>query len=120
MLNRELWDSFVGQINAQVKGDFLSLASQYEEVTGHPFEVKFYTGNNLLFSMLEQAMMTQDKELLKVTVDFISLLPPDLQMKFKAFGQRHMSGDKAALDGGSDKKEKTGKFWGLLAPKRTA
>lgn len=90
-MNRELWNSFIEQIDAQVDGDFLSLAKEYESVTGHPFKVKSYSGNRLLFSMLEQVMQTQHKELLTHAITFISQLPPDLQRKYQVFSRRRVS-----------------------------
>lgn len=125
-MNRQLWDNFLEQIDAQVEGDFLSLAAQYEAVVGHPFKVKSYTGNNLLFSMLEQAMKTQHKELLTLTIQFISQLPLDLQRQFQIFGRRRVSGDKLELDqddldvGHLRHKQMANKLWDFLHLNRTA
>lgn len=94
-MNRELWDSFIEQIDAQVDGDFLSLAKAYESVTGHPFKVKAYSGNRLLFSMLEQVMQTQNKELLTLAITFISRLPTDLQREYQVFSRRRVSESQA-------------------------
>lgn len=38
-MNRQLWDSFLQQIDAQVEGNFVALAEECEAVTGHPFRV---------------------------------------------------------------------------------
>lgn len=84
-MNRQLWDSFLQQIDAQVKGDFIALAAEYEQVTGHPFRVD--EDRHILYSMLNQAMMTQHTSLLKHTVSFIAQLPHEVQDEFRAFGQ---------------------------------
>jgi hypothetical protein len=42
---------------------------------------------HVLYSMLDQAMMTQDASLLKHTVNFIAQLPRELQDEFRAFGR---------------------------------
>ncbi len=86
-MNRQLWDNFLQQINAQVEGDFLALAQEYESVTGHPFTLD---NNQALFSMLDQAMMTQDASLLRSTVEFIAQLPHRLQDEFRSFSRRRM------------------------------
>ena len=125
-MNRELWDSFIEQIDSQVSGDFLSLAKEYEAVEGHPFVVKSYSGNKLLFSMLEQAMLTQNKELLNHTMTFISQLPFDLQRKFQVFGRRHVSPhtSKHKKESASAreirKKHLVSRLWDMLHLNRTA
>jgi hypothetical protein len=88
-MNRQLWDSFIQQIDAQVEGDFVELANEYESVQGHPFTVD--DEPQVLFSMLEQAMMTQHSQLLKLTVSFISRMPLDFQRAFRVFGRRRMN-----------------------------
>lgn len=84
-MNRQLWDSFLRQVDAQVEGDFISLAAEYEAVSGHPFKVD--SNQDVLFSMLEQAMMTQHSGLLKSTLNFINDLPPEMQKEFRHFGR---------------------------------
>lgn len=88
-MNRQLWDSFLQQIDAQVEGDFIALASEYETVTGQPFEID--EQQHVLYSMLNQAMMTQHASLLKHTVNFIAKLPHELQDEFRAFGRSRMN-----------------------------
>ncbi len=88
-MNRQLWDSFVQQIDAQVEGDFISLANEYESVTGHPFKVD--EQKDVLYSMLNQAMMTQHASLLKQTVGFIAKLPHELQEEFRVYGRSRMN-----------------------------
>jgi len=88
-MNRQLWENFLQQINAQVEGDFLSLAQEYESVTGHPFILD--NNPQALFSMLDQAMLTQDAGLLRLTVDFIAKLPHHLQDEFREFSHRRMN-----------------------------
>jgi hypothetical protein len=97
-LNREMWNYFLEQIDVQVDGDFLALAAEYEAITGHPFQV----GNSpqAMFYMLQQAMMSQDKQLLMSTIDFIAQLPIALQIEFNVY-RRHHSRD---VDNSSDKK----------------
>ncbi|ODS23680.1 hypothetical protein AB835_07715 [Candidatus Endobugula sertula] len=124
-MNRELWESFIEQINIQVEGDFLALANKYESVTGRPFTIKSYTGNKLLFSMLEQAMLTPHKELLRITIKFISQLPTDLQKEFQSFGQRQRcSNNKPSKHRQSEadiKQKPTGSKWlDVLHLKHTA
>jgi hypothetical protein len=85
-MNRQLWDSFLQQIDAQVDGDFVALATEYESVTGHPFKVD--EERHVLYSMLDQAMMTQDASLLKHAVGFIARLPHSVQNEFRAFERR--------------------------------
>ncbi len=82
-MNRQLWDSFIQQIDAQVEGDFIALAAEFESVMGYPFKVD--DNPQVLFSMLDQAMMTQDAQLLRSTVAFIAKLSPSLQDDFRAF-----------------------------------
>ncbi|MFT5117182.1 MAG: hypothetical protein ACI9NY_000710 [Kiritimatiellia bacterium] len=88
-MNRPLWDNFIQQINAQVEGDFVELANEYESVEGHPFTLD--DEPQVLFSMLEQAMMSQNSHLLTLTVSFISLMPLDFQRAFRVFGRRRMN-----------------------------
>jgi hypothetical protein len=88
-MNRQLWDNFIQQINAQVEGDFVTLANEYESVQGHPFTLD--DEPQVLFSMLEQAMMTQHSQLLRLTVSFISQMPLDFQHAFRVFGRRRMN-----------------------------
>jgi hypothetical protein len=87
-MNRQLWDSFLQQIDAQVEGDFIALAREYESVMGHPFTVD--NERHVLYSMLEQAMMTPHAQLLKQTVSFISQLPLSTQNEFREFGRRRI------------------------------
>lgn len=84
-MNRQLWDSFLQQIDAQVEGNFVALAEEFEAVTGHPFRVD--EQRHVLYSMLDQAMRTQHASLLKHTVDFIAKLPRAMQNEFRAFGR---------------------------------
>lgn len=121
-MNRQLWDSFLQQIDAQVEGDFVALAAKYESVTGHPFKVS--SERHVLFSMLEQAMMTQHTQLLKLTVGFISLLPINAQKEFRTFGQRRITStgrsSHSVSQGGFAKKQMANKLWDMLHLKRTA
>ena len=87
-MNRQVWDSFLQQINAQVEGDFIALAAENELVTGKPFRVD--EERHVLYSMLDQAMMTQHASLLRHTVNFIAQLPRELQDEFRAFGRRRI------------------------------
>jgi|GEM_PF-5420743 len=98
MMNRQLWNSFIEQIDAQVEGDFVLLAEQYETVTGHPFKVTSYVGSDVLFSMLEQAMKTQQKELLTLTTQFITQLPLELRRQFQVFWCRRVYRGKSLLE----------------------
>ena len=118
-MNRELWDSFIHQIDAQVEGDFMSLAKEYESVTGHPFKVKSYTGNRLLFSMLEQVMQTQHKELLTHAITFISQLPTELQREYQVFSRRRVASHAAKEDDTLEvaqtrQKHMVSKLWNIL------
>ena len=88
-LNREMWDHFLEQIDAQVEGDFLALADEYEAVVGHPFHVG--SSPQVMFSMLQQAMMSENKQLLTSTVAFIAQLPAALQVEFSAYSLQHTS-----------------------------
>mgnify|MGYP000854438228 FL=1 len=98
-LNREMWDHFLEQLDAQVEGDFLTLAAEYEATMGQPFQVG--RSPQVMFSMLQQAMMSEDKQLLTSTVDFIAKLPVPLQAEFSVYS-RHHTGD---VDGNNDKKK---------------
>lgn len=86
-MNRQMWDSFLQQIDAQVEGDFLSLAAQYERLMGRPFSVG--DSPQVMFSMLQQAMMSQNKQLLRATVEFIAQLPLRLQAEFSVYSRHH-------------------------------
>ena len=88
-MNRELWDVFVEQVEARVGGDFRLLVTKYEAVTGK--RLKIHGGSDMLFCILEQAMLTQHKELLQLTVRFIRKLPIDLQQEYQAFSRRRVS-----------------------------
>ena len=87
-------EHFIKQIDSQLDGDFISLSNMYQHVTGHEFNVKY--NNNALFSMLQQALMTEDKCLLKLTMEFIETLPAKLQSEFQAFSQRSHRASAAA------------------------
>ncbi len=117
-MNRQLWDSFLEQINGQVDGDFLALAAQYELVTGQPFTVS--ESRHVLFSMLEQAMMTQHSQLLKLTVNFIALLPVDAQNEFRAFSRRRIVSQSSKNHHSQAGKQFANKMWDMLHLKRTA
>lgn len=88
--NRDAWNYFLQQVDAQIEGNFLSLAAEYEAVMGHPFQVP--NSPQVLFSMLQQAMMSQNKRLLTDTIDLISELPAHLQSEFIHYSRNHPDG----------------------------
>lgn len=123
-LNREMWDHFLEQLDAQVEGDFLTLAAEYETIMGHPFHVG--SSPQVMFSMLQQAMMSENKQLLTSTVDFITQLPIPLQADFAAYSRDH-SGDTHSHDGKKKHKRRSGykipmasKLWDFLHLRRAA
>jgi len=87
-LNREMWDHFLEQLDAQVEGDFLALAAEYEAIMGHPFHIG--SSQQVMFSMLQQAMMSQDKQLLTTTVGFIAQLSIQLQAEFAVYSRDYL------------------------------
>lgn len=84
-MNRQLWDSFIQQIDAQVEADFSGLANEFEAVTGQPFKVDNHP--QVLFSMLDQVMMTENTQLLRSAVKLIAQLPLHLQEEYRVFSQ---------------------------------
>lgn len=115
-LNREMWDYFLEQLDAQVEGDFLALAAEYETITGHPFHLG--SSQQVMFSMLQQAMMSQDKQLLTATVGFIAQLSIQLQAEFTVYSRDYSRG----IDGHEGKKKRrsthktpiASKLWSFL------
>ncbi|MGS2718831.1 hypothetical protein ACVBE9_11695 [Eionea flava] len=89
--NRDAWNYFLQQIDAQVEGNFLSLAAEYESIMGRPFQVP--QSPQVLFSMLQQAMMSENKLLLTDTVDLIGQLPQQLQAEFALYSRHHPDGN---------------------------
>ena len=123
-LNREMWNHFLEQIDAQVEGDFFALASEYEAIMGRPFHVSH--SPRAMFSMVQQAMMTENKQLLISTVAFITLLPERLQTEFSLYSRHHVDDKKGVL---SRKKQKrhvhhkapiASRLWNFLHLKRAA
>ncbi len=120
-MNRQMWNTFLEQIDAQFDGDFLAIAKKYEEVTGHPFHVSEH--RSVLFAMLEQAMMTQDHDLLKLTVKYTNHLPVEIQKEFRAFGRNrvtHHDSGKYQEPRFRRIKLMANKLWDFLQLKRTA
>ena len=87
-LNRDMWNHFLQQMDAQVDGDFLALAAEYEAIMGHPFRVG--SSPQAMFDMLHQAMNSQSKRLLTSAVQFIALLPIPLQAEFRMYSCHHL------------------------------
>ncbi len=133
-MNARFSDNYIKQMDAQLDGNLISLANKYEAVTGQQFEVHY--GHNALFSMLKQAMMTEHKEVLRLTVEFVANLPGNLQKDFQDYSRRHGSNigaapasAKTAFVGNkfintskehSRRKKVAGKLWSMLHLKRTA
>jgi hypothetical protein len=121
-LNREMWDHFLEQLDAQVEGDFLTLATEYETIMGHPFHVG--SSPQVMFSMLQQAMMSQNKQLLTATVDFIAQLSIQLQAEFALYSRDYLRNS----DGHDGKKKRrsahktpvASKLWNFLHLARAA
>jgi hypothetical protein len=121
-LNREMWDHFLEQLDAQVEGDFLALAAEYETIMGHPFHLG--STQQVMFSMLQQAMMSQNKQLLTSTVGFIAQLSIQLQAEFAVYSRDYSSD----LDGHEGKKKRrsthktpiASKLWNFLHLTRAA
>lgn len=60
---------------------FLLMAVQYELVTGNRFQ--FRHDNEAIFSMVEHALMIDDdKELTRLTLEFVRELPAELKREF--------------------------------------
>jgi hypothetical protein len=123
-INRKAWNYFLQQIDAQVEGDFLSLAAKYEAVTGQPFQV--CRSPQVLFSMLQQALMSQNKQLLKSTVELIALLPLKLQAEFSVYSRHHPHGNVGKHHDKNHKKKSLAtkplstKLWDILHFNRVA
>ncbi len=117
-MSKELSETYLKLIDSNLESDFLLFALQYEIVTGNRFQFRY--DNEAIFSMVQHALMSDDRELVRLSVKLLNIMPIYLAREFNQRGIKTLGAGKSSTsqsEGSSSiarDKASTNKFWRLL------
>ena len=117
-MSKALSETYLKLIDSNLESDFLLFALQYELVTGNRFQFRY--DNEAIYSMVQHALMSEDRELVRLSVRLLNILPVYLSREFNKRGittlgsGKRSSGHTKESSAIARDKSSTNKFWRLL------